>query len=178
MLAKKRHPARPGLYLALFVCLLYGCREKAAPAPSWPEVRYMKVTEERITLTRELPGRVSAFTSSEVRPQVSGIIQARLFEEGTDVRAGQELYRMTRPCIRRPSRPPGQIWPEARPMKRRRGCVPSGTGVYPNLTTCRSRTSYSKTSDFFRGYEAGKKIPLSPPVENAGDEAGRKRALT
>jgi membrane fusion protein (multidrug efflux system) len=94
MLAKKRQLMRPVLYLALFACLLSGCREKAGPAPSWPEVRYMEVTEEKITLTRELPGRVSAFTSSEVRPQVSGIIQARLFEEGTDVRAGQELYRI------------------------------------------------------------------------------------
>ncbi|WP_287495545.1 efflux RND transporter periplasmic adaptor subunit, partial [Achromobacter sp.] len=47
-----------------------------------------------VTLTTELPGRTVAYESSDVRPQVNGIILARLFEEGDQVRAGQPLYRI------------------------------------------------------------------------------------
>jgi membrane fusion protein (multidrug efflux system) len=54
----------------------------------------MRLSTETVTLTRELPGRVSAFTISEVRPQVTGIIKERLFEEGADVIAGQVLYQI------------------------------------------------------------------------------------
>ena len=47
-----------------------------------------------ITLTTELPGRTSAYEVSDVRPQVSGIIIARLFTEGGEVKAGQLLYKI------------------------------------------------------------------------------------
>lgn len=47
-----------------------------------------------VALTAELTGRTSAFLVSEVRPQVSGIIKARLFQEGAYVRAGQALYQI------------------------------------------------------------------------------------
>ncbi len=47
-----------------------------------------------MTLTRELPGRVSAFLVAEVRPQVSGIVKQRLFTEGGTVKAGQPLYEL------------------------------------------------------------------------------------
>lgn len=47
-----------------------------------------------LRLTKELPGRVSAFNVSQVRPQVSGIIKERLFEEGSDVKEGDVLYRI------------------------------------------------------------------------------------
>jgi membrane fusion protein (multidrug efflux system) len=49
---------------------------------------------EPVTLTSELTGRTSAHLVSEVRPQVSGIIKARLFTEGGNVRAGQPLYQI------------------------------------------------------------------------------------
>ena len=52
------------------------------------------VRTEPVTLTAELSGRTSAFLVSEVRPQVSGVIKARLFEEGRYVRAGQPLYQI------------------------------------------------------------------------------------
>jgi membrane fusion protein (multidrug efflux system) len=47
-----------------------------------------------VLLTTELPGRTSAYETSEVRPQVSGIIRARLFAEGEVVKQGQTLYRI------------------------------------------------------------------------------------
>jgi membrane fusion protein (multidrug efflux system) len=49
---------------------------------------------ERVSIITELPGRTSAFLVAEVRPQVSGIIQKRLFTEGSDVKAGQTLYQI------------------------------------------------------------------------------------
>ena len=52
------------------------------------------VSEQPVTLTDELPGRTSAFETSDVRPQVDGIILARLFTEGDYVRQGQPLYRI------------------------------------------------------------------------------------
>src|SRR5471032_3237782 len=47
-----------------------------------------------LKMTSELPGRTSALRIAEVRPQVSGIIQKRLFTEGSDVNAGQALYQI------------------------------------------------------------------------------------
>ncbi len=58
------------------------------------EVGIMAVRTERAALTTELPGRTVAFRIAQVRPQISGIIQKRLFEEGANVRAGQPLYRI------------------------------------------------------------------------------------
>ena len=59
-----------------------------------PEVAVIIVQPERISLTAELAGRASAFLVAEVRPQVSGIIQKRLFDEGGDVKEGDLLYQI------------------------------------------------------------------------------------
>lgn len=64
----------------------------AGPPP--PEVGYIDVRPHRIALTDELPGRVAAHRTAEIRPQVSGIIQSRLFEEGSYVEKGQQLYQI------------------------------------------------------------------------------------
>lgn len=61
------------------------------PAPS---VTVMAAEVGEYTLTSKLPGRIKASTVAEVRPQVSGIIKERLFEEGTRVEAGQPLYKI------------------------------------------------------------------------------------
>ncbi len=52
------------------------------------------MTPQKVLYTTELAGRTSAFQIAEVRPQVSGIIQKRLFTEGTDVKAGDTLYQI------------------------------------------------------------------------------------
>jgi membrane fusion protein (multidrug efflux system) len=52
------------------------------------------VQPQQIVLTAELPGRTSAYRIAEIRPQVSGLILKRLFTEGSDVQAGQELYQI------------------------------------------------------------------------------------
>jgi membrane fusion protein (multidrug efflux system) len=72
-----------------------GCgSQQAAPPPALPEVSIVTVSPERTVLTTELPGRTSAYLVAEIRPQVNGIIQKRLFEEGSDVRAGKVLYQI------------------------------------------------------------------------------------
>ncbi len=59
-----------------------------------PEVGVITIQPQRVSLTTELPGRTSAYLIAEVRPQVSGIIQKRLFTEGGYVRAGDVLYQI------------------------------------------------------------------------------------
>jgi len=66
---------------------------QTAPPPPTP-VGIIVVSEQPVTLTTELPGRTSAYETSDVRPQVDGIIRARLFTEGDYVRAGQPLYKI------------------------------------------------------------------------------------
>lgn len=78
--------------------LLAGC-EKGGPAgpqgarPA-PEVSVLTLEAQPVTLTTELPGRTAPRLIAEVRPQVGGIIQKRLFTEGSEVTAGQVLYQI------------------------------------------------------------------------------------
>ena len=76
--------------------LLYGCerQQQSPPPPPVPEVAVVTVQPQRVELTTELPGRTSAFLVAEIRPQVNGLIQKRLFKEGSDVKAGQVLYQI------------------------------------------------------------------------------------
>ncbi|CAI2467187.1 TPA: efflux RND transporter periplasmic adaptor subunit [Serratia liquefaciens] len=64
-----------------------------APPPP-PRVGVVTLKNEPIPLTSELPGRVAAFRNAEVRPQVGGIVQKRLFTEGEQVKAQQPLYQI------------------------------------------------------------------------------------
>ncbi|GAA0748334.1 efflux RND transporter periplasmic adaptor subunit [Ideonella azotifigens] len=98
------HLRRPGSRPALLivaaassvVVALAGCSPAAqAPAARPPvEVGVVTLKPEALALQTELPGRVRAANSAEVRPQVGGVLRARLFEEGSVVKAGQVLYRI------------------------------------------------------------------------------------
>jgi membrane fusion protein (multidrug efflux system) len=73
--------------------LLAGCGgQEAPPAPPPPEVTVFTVQAQDVANMIELPGRVQAIRTAEVRARVNGIVQRRLYEEGTDVRAGQALF--------------------------------------------------------------------------------------
>lgn len=74
----------------------FGCSRSALPAPppGPAEVGVVTVTPQPVTLTTELPGRVSGFRLAEVRARVSGIVLRRVFTEGTDVKQGQLLYQI------------------------------------------------------------------------------------
>ena len=77
------------------LCALVGCKTSPAaqPPPRGPgEVGVVTLKTESVTLQTELAGRTTASLSSELRPQVSGIVMARSFDEGARVKAGQVLY--------------------------------------------------------------------------------------
>jgi len=83
------------LFLAVsFLLLTAGCTGKGGPMSLTPEVAVGYMRAQELAITNELPGRTSAFLTDEIRPQVSGLIQKRLFTEGSDVRAGQVLYQI------------------------------------------------------------------------------------
>lgn len=74
--------------------LLASCAPDAPPAPPPPEVNIITVQEQAVPNVIELPGRVQAFRTSEVRARVDGIVERRLFEEGSFVGAGKPLFRI------------------------------------------------------------------------------------
>ena len=77
-------------------CLLAaGCGDKPAEEapPPPPKVSVVTVGTQAVPVTAELPGRVTAMRVAEVRPQVSGIVEKRLFTEGSEVKVGQDDHR-------------------------------------------------------------------------------------
>ena len=77
--------------------ILGGCGQKTTGTQSVaPEVAVVTIQPRPVAITTDLTGRTSANLVAEVRPQVGGIIQKRLFTEGSDVQAGQELYQIDR----------------------------------------------------------------------------------
>ncbi|WP_347302961.1 efflux RND transporter periplasmic adaptor subunit [Croceibacterium sp. TMG7-5b_MA50] len=83
-------PLVAAMALALSAC----GEEAAAPAPQAMPVQTITVGSRALPEIIELPGRIEAVRVAEVRARVTGIIQRRLFEEGTNVRAGQPLFRI------------------------------------------------------------------------------------
>ncbi|WLG82492.1 efflux RND transporter periplasmic adaptor subunit [Pseudomonas cucumis] len=82
--------------LSLIVLLvLSGCSPgESAPVIEPPKVSVITVQPKSQALTTELAGRTQAFMVAEIRPQVGGIVQQRLFVEGAEVKAGQALYQL------------------------------------------------------------------------------------
>ena len=76
--------------------ILTGCNDKETQqsAPHAPEVGVVTLKSAPLQITTELPGRTSAYRIAEVRPQVSGIILKRNFEEGSEIKAGVSLYQI------------------------------------------------------------------------------------
>lgn len=95
-------PFLPSMKLAGAIALLCssafiaGCNQAPAGAPKAqaPEVGVFTVESKPLAMTTELPGRTAAYQVAEVRPQVGGIIQKRLFVEGANVTAGTSLYQI------------------------------------------------------------------------------------
>ncbi|MBI2286272.1 MAG: efflux RND transporter periplasmic adaptor subunit [Nitrosomonadales bacterium] len=93
---------KPIIYMLLLVALLAGCGKAndkpAAPGPGAgmppPEVDVITVAAGSATLTQDLPGRLQAYRTAQVRARVEGVIEKRLFQEGSDVRAGASLFQI------------------------------------------------------------------------------------
>ncbi|PQM29326.1 efflux transporter periplasmic adaptor subunit [Sphingopyxis lindanitolerans] len=81
--------------LCIATLSLGACSDKDAKGGNrTPEVGYVVVSQEAVPVSTSLGGRTVAFETSEVRPQVNGVIRRRLFTEGGFVRAGQPLYQI------------------------------------------------------------------------------------
>jgi membrane fusion protein (multidrug efflux system) len=92
-----RKPWRAILAAMLSGLLLTSCQPEqqgAPPSAPPPKVAVVAVQPQQILLTTELPGRTSGYRIAEIRPQVNGLIQKRLFTEGADVKAGAVLYQI------------------------------------------------------------------------------------
>jgi membrane fusion protein (multidrug efflux system) len=79
---------------ALAAALLVACGKEEAGAPPPPEVGVLTLQPRNVAITDQLPGRTTAYRVAEVRPQVTGIVQRRLFAEGAEVKAGEQLYQI------------------------------------------------------------------------------------
>ena len=82
------------LLLGALGALAGGCAKHAPTSPPKPPVTVVKLEAKPVSLTTELPGRISAYRVAEVRPQVNGVVLKRLFKEGELVAAGQQLYQI------------------------------------------------------------------------------------
>jgi membrane fusion protein, multidrug efflux system len=81
--------------LVLAAASLAACSHKSAPPPKPPaEVAVLTLQAAPVSLVTELPGRTVPYRIAEVRPQVNGVILKRLFTEGSQVKAGQQLYQI------------------------------------------------------------------------------------
>lgn len=85
--------------MAAVVFAATGCQESSqsgagGPSQPPPQVGVVTLVRQSVTLTTELPGRTSPYRIADVRPQVNGVLQKRLFVEGADVQAGQQLYQI------------------------------------------------------------------------------------
>ena len=80
--------------ILVFCLIICGCGKKNTGGGPIPEVAVVTIQSKPVVITTELAGRTSASLVAEVRPQVGGIIQKRLFTEGSDVKAGQALYQI------------------------------------------------------------------------------------
>jgi membrane fusion protein (multidrug efflux system) len=89
------HAPLLGGSLAALYAMLSACAGHSSPPPARkPAVTVVTLHPAAVSLTTELPGRVSAYRVAEVRPQVNGVILKRLFTEGERVTEGQQLYQI------------------------------------------------------------------------------------
>ncbi len=87
------------LLLPLFLSiglLMQGCGSKEAAQPETPpaKVSVLNIQPQSVNFSENLPARVQAFRTAEIRPQVGGIIEKVLFTQGSEVKAGQALYKI------------------------------------------------------------------------------------
>ncbi|MCE2576138.1 efflux RND transporter periplasmic adaptor subunit [Komagataeibacter sp. FNDCR2] len=90
MMHYSRVVAPAALILGLAACQRHAAPPKMPPQP----VKVVTLRTQPVEIHTLLPGRTEAFEIAQVRPQVSGVIMQRLFVEGTDVKAGQQLYQI------------------------------------------------------------------------------------
>lgn len=95
-------PIKPIISILLMTVALTGCsggdKPASGPGPGAamppPEVDVITVVPGKATVTQELPGRLQAYRTAQVRARVEGVVEKRLFQEGSDVHAGESLFQI------------------------------------------------------------------------------------
>lgn len=95
-------PIKPIISILLITAALSGCGGADKPAAGAspgsamppPEVDVITVAPGKATLTQDLPGRLQAYRTAEVRARVEGVVEKRFFKEGSDVKAGESLFQI------------------------------------------------------------------------------------
>ncbi|MPW23647.1 efflux RND transporter periplasmic adaptor subunit [Paraburkholderia sp. CNPSo 3157] len=92
---RTRNPFHLLTAIAASVIALSACGKKeSAPSPQLPEIGFVTVNPQPVPIFTELPGRTSAYLVAQVRARADGIVLSRDFIEGSEVRAGQCLYKI------------------------------------------------------------------------------------
>ncbi|MEA2727668.1 MAG: rane fusion protein multidrug efflux system, partial [Acetobacteraceae bacterium] len=89
--------ARNRFAVGVVLCLatLASCdRAHKDPPAALPDVSFLRAHAQDVEVVENAPARTNAFRIAEIRPQVSGVILKRMFQEGSDVREGQQLYQI------------------------------------------------------------------------------------
>jgi len=94
LLMPSRLPVSTAALCALTVLTACGHKQEAPPPPPPAQVKVVTLKTESVSLTTELPGRTVSYRVAEIRPQVSGVVQKRMFVEGSDVKSGRQLYQI------------------------------------------------------------------------------------
>ena len=157
--------------IALSVLAACGKKPDAAGAGAPPptEVAIVTVAPQRLAITDELPGRLEATRVAQVRARVPGILLKRIFREGSDVKAGQPLFRidpapLQAACCQRA----GQRWRAPRPTPRRPRRWPSATSRWSKPTRSASRNTPTPSPRRSRPKPMSR--PAAPRVQTAADQ--------
>ncbi len=165
MPSEKKSARAVGLLLSNFMLLAgsglaFAQGPPGGPMPP-PEVSFVTIQPEQVTLTTELPGRTTAYLVAEVRPQVSGIVQNRLFTEGGLVTEGEVLYEIDPApyqaaydlAVAALSRAEASVPPLALRAERQKDLVPTGAvsqqeydEVLARLKQAQAEIAYSKAA--------------------------------
>ena len=94
MTASPRATLLRGACLTALALALAACKSPEQPPMPTPEVGVVTVQPQSVPLQRELAGRLAPFRSSDVRARVSGVVQKRVYQEGSDVKEGQLLFQI------------------------------------------------------------------------------------
>lgn len=88
------NPLWRGAAVAVLALALGACSHSTATAPALPEVTTVTAHASDLPLTRGYPGRLAATQTAEVRARITGIVLQRVYKEGSDVKAGEVLFRI------------------------------------------------------------------------------------
>ena len=94
MFVKQRYAGALLAVIAAFGLASCDVAPQEQEAPALPQVSVLTLTGRELVISEDLPARVAALRSADIRAQISGIVQRRLFEQGAEISAGTVLFQI------------------------------------------------------------------------------------